>query len=159
MTVRPAAAADLAWIMPVEKRFHEEGFIGLDTVEGHLARMAEADSAYFLFEEYGASVAYAIFRGRQSPHRSIELKRVAVADPGRGLGRPVVRTLIDIAFTEFGAHRLWLDVFLENERARRLYRSLGFVEEGIQREAIQRSGRFYSQALMSILEHEYRPTK
>jgi RimJ/RimL family protein N-acetyltransferase len=62
---------------------------------------------------------------------------------------------MDRVFRHHGAHRLWLDVFVTNTRARRLYASLGFREEGLLRDAILRDGEFHSQVLMSLLEHEY----
>jgi RimJ/RimL family protein N-acetyltransferase len=44
----------------------------------------------------------------------------------------------------------------DNARARHLYTSFGFTEEGIMREATQRDGVWLALVLMSILEHEYR---
>ena len=63
--------------------------------------------------------------------------------------------LIRMAFAEFGAHRLWLDVFEDNARARHLYKSLGFVYEGTLREAARRGTEFCSLHLMSMLDREY----
>ena len=53
-----------------------------------------------------------------------------MTEKGRGHGRAALRLAIELAFEEHGAHRLWLDVKPHNERARALYRSAGFVEEG-----------------------------
>ena len=60
-----------------------------------------------------------------------------------------------IAFRELGAHRLYLDVFDDNARARHLYESLGFQYEGVMREAAQRDGQWCNLRLMSMLEKEY----
>ena len=65
-----------------------------------------------------------------------------------------MRLVIDLAFGELGAHRLWLDVKDFNERAIALYRSEGFVEEGRKRECVLVDGRYESLVLMSMLEHE-----
>jgi RimJ/RimL family protein N-acetyltransferase len=75
--------------------------------------------------------------------------------PERGLGRRILRHLIRIAFRELGAHRLFLDVYEDNARARHLYESLGFHYEGVMREAAQRDGAWCNLHLMSILESEY----
>ena len=88
-------------------------------------------------------------------HRSIEIMRIVVRTPGRGLGRQILEEVIRIAFEELSAHRLWLDVFEHNARAHHLYKSLGFVEEGVLREAVYRDGKHYSQILMSLLDREY----
>jgi RimJ/RimL family protein N-acetyltransferase len=43
------------------------------------------------------------------------------------------------AFDGFAAHRLWLDVYCDNARARRAYQALGFVEEGMQENASRKA--------------------
>jgi RimJ/RimL family protein N-acetyltransferase len=51
-------------------------------------------------------------------------------DMGRGYTRrhPLV---LDHAFGALGLHKMWLMVFRHNERKRRIYGKLGFVEEGV----------------------------
>ncbi len=51
--------------------------------------------------------------------------------------------------------RLWLDVRYKNQKAQRLYKSEGFVEEGILRECILYHGSYESLIVMSILKSEY----
>ena len=48
--------------------------------------------------------------------------------------------------------RVFLDVFVTNERARHVYEKFGFRKEGIMRDAIYRDGAYYSLVLMSLLE-------
>jgi diamine N-acetyltransferase len=156
MITRAAVTADLRFLMDLENRYNAEGWIGCDSEQIHLARMSNNDCRYFIFEQAGEPLAYAILQGLESPNRNVELKRVAVTQPGRGGGRKVLRIILELAFTQYRAHRLWLDVIVENERARRLYRSIGFLEEGVQRECVLRQGQFRSLVLMSMLEHEYR---
>jgi diamine N-acetyltransferase len=59
------------------------------------------------------------------------------------------------AFVHHRAHRLWLDVFDTNARARRVYEAYGFREEGAMREAILRDGEYHTLVLMSLLDREY----
>jgi diamine N-acetyltransferase len=61
------------------------------------------------------------------------------------------------AFEEHDAHRLWLDVKPHNDRALALYRSAGFVEEGLLRDALYYGERFESLIVMSILRPEWSP--
>jgi len=68
-------------------------------------------------------------RDIHSKDRNIELQRIAMAEPGRGLGSEVLHAVMEKAFGEFGAHRLWLDTYFDNARARHVYRSAGFSEE------------------------------
>ncbi len=62
----------------------------------------------------------------------------------------------DRAFGKHRAHRLFLDVFVTNDRARHVYETFGFRKEGIMRDAIYRDGGYHSLVLMSLLESEYR---
>jgi len=107
-------------------------------------------------DELGQVQAYVLLLGFEEGHLSIEFKRFVVAETGRGLGRRLLAEILRIVFDEIGAHRFFLDVVEDNLRARHLYASFGFTEEGILREATQRDGHWLSLVLMSILEHEYR---
>jgi diamine N-acetyltransferase len=101
----------------------------------------------------GSLAAYAILAGIQSPHRNVELVRILCAIRGKGLERLVLQRIIAIAFDEIGAHRLWLDAFADNDRARHVFRTAGF-KEGVLREAPLQDGRWRSLVVMSMLESE-----
>ncbi len=65
-----------------------------------------------------------------------------------GVGRKLAEAVIDYARQHVEV--LQLDVVSENEAARRLYASLGFVEYGIERRALKQHGRYYDEILMAI---------
>jgi diamine N-acetyltransferase len=156
MLLRSATAADIPGIAVLERTASARAFVGQWSEERHHATLAGPDARYFVHEsESGELEAYAILRGLAEDSRSIELKRIVVANPGRGTGRTILTELLRIAFEELHAHRVFLDVFDDNARARHLYESLGFVYEGKLRDAALRDGQFCSLRLMSILEHEY----
>jgi ribosomal protein S18 acetylase RimI-like enzyme len=64
-----------------------------------------------------------------------------------GVGRKLAEAVIDYAREHVEV--LQLDVVSENEAARRLYVSLGFVEYGIERNALKQGGRYYDEVLMA----------
>jgi ribosomal protein S18 acetylase RimI-like enzyme len=64
-----------------------------------------------------------------------------------GVGRKLAEAVIDYARGHVEV--LQLDVVSENEAARRLYVSLGFVEYGIERNALKQGGRYYDEVLMA----------
>lgn len=79
---------------------------------------------------------------------------------GRGFGGEAITLVLAHAFGEppggLGLHRVSLDVLSINPRARMLYESLGFVEEGRLRE-VYRDGEFWADAIvMGLLEDDYR---
>jgi len=131
-------------------------FVGQWSEARHRATLAGADARYLVSDAPdGGLRAYAILRGVADSSGSIELKRLVVHPPGQGLGRKILEELLRMAFEEFRAHRLFLDVFEDNPRAQHLYRSLGFEEEGVMREAALRDGQYCSLRLMSMLDREY----
>ena len=59
-------------------------------------------------------------------------------------------------FDGLKAHRLHLDLFEGNDRAEALYRSFGFRDEGLLREAERRGSIWRSLKIMALLDSEYR---
>jgi RimJ/RimL family protein N-acetyltransferase len=64
-----------------------------------------------------------------------------------GVGKMLAEAVI--AYAREQVEILQLDVVGENEAARRLYASLGFVEYGIERKALKQHGRYYDEVLMA----------
>ena len=157
MVLRPTTPADIPHIAALERNPAFRNFVGQWSEERHLATLASPDARYFVRDsDTGGSIsAFALLRGIQEASRSIELKRLVVATPGQGLGRRILHELMRTVFHDFGAHRFYLDVYEDNARARHLYESLGFVYEGVMREAGERGGDFISLHLMSMLDREY----
>jgi RimJ/RimL family protein N-acetyltransferase len=58
-------------------------------------------------------------------------------------------------FAELNLNRIWLAVLADNVRAERLYRSLGFREEGRLRDAQYKRGRYLDVILMALLRREF----
>ena len=85
--------------------------------------------------------------------------RIALFGPaarGHGLGTWAVETTRDFAFAELGIHRLELDVFSINPRARHVYEKAGFKVEGVLRDTIWLGDGYCDDVLMAILEDEWR---
>jgi ribosomal protein S18 acetylase RimI-like enzyme len=64
-----------------------------------------------------------------------------------GVGRRLVETIIDLARQE--VELIQLAVVSDNQQARRLYSSLGFLEYGIEKNALKQDGRYYDEVLMA----------
>ena len=80
------------------------------------------------------------------------MKRIVASDPGQGSGTRLLGQALDWLYTETETNRVDLDLFVENERARRAYEKLGFIVEGRLRD-YHRSvdGRIRDALIMSIL--------
>ncbi|MDP6707592.1 MAG: GNAT family N-acetyltransferase [Alphaproteobacteria bacterium] len=132
--VRPAVAADVDWLVGQEARPEMAPFIGRWPAEEHLANLDDPDKHYLIAEDAaGNRLGFVILLGLETPARNVELARIAVTEPGRGLGRPLLRQVIARTFGALGATRLWLDVFDDNARAIRAYEAVGFQDTGERR--------------------------
>jgi diamine N-acetyltransferase len=157
MTFRHATAADIPQICALERLPEFHTMVGSWPEEQHRKMLCDPDVVYIVAEDQeGRVAAFAILQGIGSEHRAVELKRVVVGVPNQGLGRKLLAEVADRVFGEHSAHRLVLDVFVTNDRARHVYETFGFQKEGIMRDAIYRDGAYHSLVLMSLLENEYR---
>lgn len=76
---------------------------------------------------------------------------------GKGAGRFATLETLEHAFNNMGLHRVHLTVLSENLRARKLYKSVGFTEEGTLRQAVFKKGEYKDMVAMSILSDEFKP--
>jgi len=76
----------------------------------------------------------------------------------RGIGTEAGRFVLDYGFSILGLNRIWLTVSELNIGAVRSYRKIGFVEEGVMREACCRNGRFHNKLLMGLLRKDWSQT-
>jgi RimJ/RimL family protein N-acetyltransferase len=74
-----------------------------------------------------------------------------------GYGTEVTRLVVDYALDVVRLHRLSLEVFDHNRRARRVYEKCGFVVEGRLRDALLWDGRRHDTLTMAILASDPRP--
>jgi RimJ/RimL family protein N-acetyltransferase len=84
---------------------------------------------------------------------------IDIFDPAvrnQGLGTEITRLVLRYAFEALALHRVDLRVLTYNHRAIACYEKCGFVREGVERESALVAGEWHSDAIMSILEHEYR---
>jgi RimJ/RimL family protein N-acetyltransferase len=75
---------------------------------------------------------------------------------GRGLGSEATRLVVDYAFGVVGVHRIELQVYAFNPRARHVYEKVGFVHEGTMREALLWDGEWVDAHLMGMLSSDWK---
>jgi len=73
----------------------------------------------------------------------------------QGYGTEALRLLLRIGFETLNLHRIFLRVYETNPRAIRAYEKAGFVQEGRQRQAEFKDGRYIDVLVMSMLVAEY----
>jgi RimJ/RimL family protein N-acetyltransferase len=95
---------------------------------------------------------------RSRQHGSYELGYVLRRSAwGAGLAPEAARVLIDYAFSEGLAERIYAPVFAENEKSRRAAVKMGLTLDGVLRSSLCFHGRRWDEAVYSILRSEWSP--
>lgn len=89
-------------------------------------------------------------------HRNAEFQIIVhPAYQGRGLAAVATSAALDYAFGILNLHKIHLVVDVENERAVRAYRAVGFVIEGKLREEYFAGGRYRDAYRMAVLQRDH----
>lgn len=78
---------------------------------------------------------------------------------GKGYGAEAIEWALWYAFQMAGLHRVQIQAFAFNEGAIKLYRRLGFTEEGRQRDFMWFNGGWHDSFIFGMLEDEWRATR
>jgi RimJ/RimL family protein N-acetyltransferase len=148
---------DLDFVVDSERQPDNAQYVDQWTKEQHRNSLFQEDILHLIVEEKATNepVGYVIIGGLTNPNQNIEFRRVVISKKGKGLGKETLKLVKKVAFEQLNAHRLWLDVRHKNQRAQNLYKSEGFIEEGILRECVLYNENYESLIVMSILKNEY----
>jgi putative acetyltransferase len=153
LDLREAVAMEGVWIgaqAPLDREGDRAKH--LDTIE----RQADGTSAVFLVAEIDGALVGSL----------VVLTRVGIGDLGMNVadghrGRGIGAALLEEALTwarEAGVHKVELEHWPWNHRARALYERFGFVEEGYRRRQYRRKdGALWDSVLMGLVLDEEAP--
>lgn len=148
--------ADIPTIREMENAAKNIIYIFQYTEQEHQETIDSEDRQHLkVIDNQGVIVGFIILRGLKLQEDNLELKRIVIHQKGKGYGKQTLKMLQELAFQKLNVHRLWLDVFDDNPRAIHVYKSVGFVEEGIKRECVRSKNGYRNLILMSILKSEY----
>jgi RimJ/RimL family protein N-acetyltransferase len=155
--LRPTMQSDLDYVLSLENDPANLPFIIPWERTQHEAAIRFPDFRHFIVEagEGLDAAGFLILIGCRSRNQSLELKRMVVQAKGQGIGRAALRVAKKIAFDDLGAHRFWLDVRTHNVRAKGLYDTEGFVQEGLLRESVRGADGWESLVVLSMLQAEF----
>lgn len=156
IAVRPIVAADAQFLVDVCALAHCRRFVHVPTRERVLAALGNRDAESYVVEADGRGVGVLRLGWFGEPPWLVELRLLAIAQPGMGYGRAALRWAQAHAFETLGAHRASLEVAAHNTLARRLYERCGFVHEGTWREGFRsEDGTYVDLAAYGMLAREY----
>ncbi|MGY0023610.1 GNAT family N-acetyltransferase [Streptomyces sp. cg35] len=75
---------------------------------------------------------------------------------GRGLGTEALRLVVAHGFGTVGLHRIGLEAFADNHRARHVYEKVGFVLEGVRRQVALHDGAWRDEVVMGMLADDWK---
>lgn len=157
LSIHKTTVSDLDLIVSMENDQENALFILPNTRAEHLALLQDTDIAHLILRSPANHIiGFIILAGLENKNRSVEFRRIVIQEKGKGKGRMAIREIKKHCFEKLKAHRLWLDVLDTNKRARHLYQSEGFKEEGVLRDSLLVNGSFKNLVVMSMLEDEYR---
>jgi len=77
-------------------------------------------------------------------------------DQNKGYGKIALKEVLKLGFNELNLHRIELEVYDFNTRGIHVYKQLGFVEEGILRDAYKDENGYHNIIVMSMLKNEFK---
>lgn len=129
--VRPTRERDLARVVEMEAAGDNRRWLGQGGAEWHERVLQDADMEHWvLVDRLDRVLAFGVLAGLREPG-AVELRRMVVAQEGRGqgLGRVLLRELLEQALARPQVSLVWLDVGDDNVRAQSLYRTFGFQQK------------------------------
>ena len=164
LTIRAAEPRDLAGLtalMNLPGYRHGTLRLPFETEEGARKRLFEGGPnttllVALLEGEIVGTIHLMRWTGRRAHVGGIGMG-VHDAYTGRGIGRRLMETVLDLSDNWLGLTRLELSVNVDNARAIRLYESNGFEIEGRERQSILRDGVLVDAFTMSRLRAPPRP--
>ncbi|MFC5472111.1 GNAT family N-acetyltransferase [Cohnella suwonensis] len=148
---------DLDFVISTEQHPDNKPFIFSWTRDKHIETIKNEDNLHVIIEDKNKhKVGYIIISGLLNENKCIELTRITISEKGKGYGKESIKLIQDYIFTNLNAHRIWLDVKLNNNRAKHIYESAGFRVERIVRDIIKTEEEHESLIIMKILKEEYK---
>lgn len=123
--LEPASVADLAAFARMEQQDDTSAFILPYSLAEHRARFVETAVVYLRIM-HGEQLCGFFLLVLEDDLRSVEFRRVVVAEAARGIGSQAIALLLEYCHQVLKRRRIWLDVFEENARAQHIYEKLGF---------------------------------
>ncbi|MFC6275216.1 GNAT family N-acetyltransferase [Levilactobacillus tangyuanensis] len=93
-----------------------------------------------------------LFKNRRA---TLGIALPVVSDRGQGYGVDTLNTILSFAFNELGLHKVNLEVNANNLPAIHAYEAVGFIREGVNREAVFQDGRWLDLYQYGILASDW----
>jgi RimJ/RimL family protein N-acetyltransferase len=119
----------------------------------------DGESGAWVIEQDAAPIGFANFRDLTPKGKSCQIG-IGIGEParwGKHLGREALQLAVAYLQHDLGLHRIGLSVVSHNDRAIWMYKSVGFVVEGVERDGIGRDGTYLDDVKMGLVAGKRRP--
>jgi len=119
----------------------------------------DGESGAWVIEYESRPVGFTNFRDVKPNAKSCEVG-IGIGEPslwGKHLGREALQLEVTYLQKDLGMHRIGLSVIAHNDRAIWMYKSLGFVVAGVERDGIGRGDVFLDDVKMGLVQGKPRP--
>jgi dTDP-4-amino-4,6-dideoxygalactose transaminase/RimJ/RimL family protein N-acetyltransferase len=157
LSIKPLSVDDLPFLLEVRNGcrhlLHDDRHFSLDEARTWFEK---EKPRFFLISESEAPVGYFRTALWDDANRHVQIGCDLHPDyRGKGIARGAYTAFMQDLFNREGMNKVWLEVLGNNDRALRLYRRLGFVEEGVKRQHVKRNGAYLDSIVMSMTADEF----
>lgn len=110
-----------------------------------------------IITEQGRHIGWVDLKNINMRNKQAELG-IAIGDKnywGKGCSLSAMKEMLSWGFNGMGLNKIWLRVDIDNHKAIKSYRRIGYIEEGILRQDRLKNGEFVDRLRMSILKSEF----
>jgi len=136
---RPFAREDASYVVEAHSWPHALGFVSAPPTEELVLATLDAPNVRRRIILDERSERAGLWMARVHEGWLVEIGLIIAQAPRQGAGRFALRSALDWAFADLGAHRISLEVTARNKGARALYENEGFVLEGTYRDGFRRN--------------------
>ena len=134
ITIRKSNFSELKDISDIDSQNLDSNFLSTKTLEIHERDFKKKTTVYLSIISSPALLAGYIILEFKNKTKSVQLKRILVSERNIGIGQEAIIATEKYCVNEFKTSRIWLDVYVNNRKARYIYKKLGYkiFKQGLQ---------------------------
>jgi len=134
VTIRKSNFSELKDLSEIDAQNHAFNFLSTKTLEIHERDFNKNNIVYLSIISSPALLAGYIILEFKNKTKSVQLKRILVSEQHIGIGQEAILVTEKYCVNEFNTNHIWLDVYENNQKARHIYKKLGYkkFKEGTQ---------------------------
>jgi len=124
--VQNSRLEELVKFSNINKQSHIGYHLSIKSREKHQQEFENRNSLFLSFTVPSGKLAGYIILVKENNVNTVQLKRRLVDEHYLGIGQKAILATEKYCITELKTKRVWLDVFIDNDRAVHVYKKLGY---------------------------------